>query len=137
MMNCSITQDLLEAHLLLLVNFPVLMYQGAWIGKISFHSVYSRQQLLISIVCADESADARVVRYYFRDFFAFSMATLMPKLADIQIPQMLPGGNLPHLSENVDRFRTLSFQRWVTLNNMAWNVYETTLPCPNFRSHNF
>jgi 4-hydroxybutyrate CoA-transferase len=31
------------------------------------------------------------------------------KLADIQIIQMLPGGNLPHLSENVDRFRTLSF----------------------------
>jgi acyl-CoA hydrolase len=31
------------------------------------------------------------------------------KLADIQIVQMLPGGNLPHLSENVDRFRTLSF----------------------------
>ncbi|KAG7369010.1 acetyl-CoA c-acetyltransferase [Nitzschia inconspicua] len=31
------------------------------------------------------------------------------KLADIRIIQMLPGGNLPHLSENVDRFRTLSF----------------------------
>lgn len=31
------------------------------------------------------------------------------KLADIRIIQMLPGGNLPHLSENADRFRTLSF----------------------------
>jgi hypothetical protein len=31
------------------------------------------------------------------------------RLADIQIIQMIPGGNLPHLSENVDRFRTSSF----------------------------
>ncbi len=30
-------------------------------------------------------------------------------LADIQIIQMIPGGNLPHLSENLDRFRTSSF----------------------------
>jgi acyl-CoA hydrolase/GNAT superfamily N-acetyltransferase len=31
------------------------------------------------------------------------------KLANIQIIQMIPGGNLPHLTENVDRFRTCSF----------------------------
>lgn len=30
-------------------------------------------------------------------------------LADIQIIQMIPGGNLPHLSQSVDRFRTSSF----------------------------
>jgi acyl-CoA hydrolase len=30
------------------------------------------------------------------------------KVADIRIVQMLPGGNLPHLFENVDRFRTWS-----------------------------
>ncbi|KAL3925266.1 MAG: hypothetical protein SGILL_000524 [Bacillariaceae sp.] len=30
------------------------------------------------------------------------------KIADIRIVQMLPGGNLPHLYENVDRFRTWS-----------------------------
>jgi hypothetical protein len=30
-------------------------------------------------------------------------------LLEVQIPQMLPGGNLPHLLENVDWFRTLSF----------------------------
>lgn len=31
------------------------------------------------------------------------------RLADIQIIQMIPGGNLPHLNENMDRFRTSSF----------------------------
>lgn len=31
------------------------------------------------------------------------------KTYDIQIVQMLPGGNLPHLDENIDRFRTMSF----------------------------
>mmetsp|Transcript_6621 Transcript_6621/g.11438 ORF Transcript_6621/g.11438 Transcript_6621/m.11438 type:complete len:391 (-) Transcript_6621:440-1612(-) len=31
------------------------------------------------------------------------------KLADIRIIQLIPGGNLPHLRESVDRFRTLSF----------------------------
>jgi len=31
------------------------------------------------------------------------------KLANIQIVQMIPGGNLPHLYESVDRFRTTSF----------------------------
>lgn len=31
------------------------------------------------------------------------------RLADIQIIQMIPGGNLPHLNENLDRFRTSSF----------------------------
>lgn len=30
-------------------------------------------------------------------------------LRDVQIIQMLPGGNLPHLNENIDRFRTNSF----------------------------
>lgn len=32
-----------------------------------------------------------------------------PKSQDIQIVQMIPGGDLPHLRENVDRFRTSSF----------------------------
>jgi acyl-CoA hydrolase/RimJ/RimL family protein N-acetyltransferase len=31
------------------------------------------------------------------------------QLRDVQIIQMLPGGNLPHLQENIDRFRTYSF----------------------------
>ena len=31
------------------------------------------------------------------------------KLANIQIVQMIPGGNLPHLYESIDRFRTTSF----------------------------
>lgn len=31
------------------------------------------------------------------------------KVANIQIIQMLPGGNLPHLTETLDRFRTSSF----------------------------
>ena len=31
------------------------------------------------------------------------------KLANIQIIQMIPGGNLPHLAEQMDRFRTSSF----------------------------
>lgn len=31
------------------------------------------------------------------------------RLADIQIIQMMPSGNLPHLKENVDRFRTSSY----------------------------
>lgn len=31
------------------------------------------------------------------------------KLANIQIIQMIPGGNLPHLTESLDRFRTCSF----------------------------
>ena len=31
------------------------------------------------------------------------------KLRDIQIIQMIPGGNLPHLQKNIDRFRTCSF----------------------------
>ena len=31
------------------------------------------------------------------------------KLRDIQIIQMIPGGNLPHLQKNIDRFRTFSF----------------------------
>jgi acyl-CoA hydrolase len=31
------------------------------------------------------------------------------KSSDIQIIQMLPGGRLPHLFENIDRFRTISF----------------------------
>jgi acyl-CoA hydrolase len=36
------------------------------------------------------------------------------RLADIQIIQMIPGGNLPHLSENLDRFRTSSFYSFDT-----------------------
>jgi len=36
------------------------------------------------------------------------------KLRDIQIIQMIPGGNLPHLQENVDRFRTSSFFSFTT-----------------------
>ena len=31
------------------------------------------------------------------------------KSTDIQILQMIPGGNLPHMRENIDRFRTSSF----------------------------
>lgn len=31
------------------------------------------------------------------------------RLADIQIIQLIPGGNLPHLQEHIDRFRTSSF----------------------------
>jgi 4-hydroxybutyrate CoA-transferase len=31
------------------------------------------------------------------------------KLADILVIQLIPGGNLPHLSESIDRFRTFSF----------------------------
>jgi acyl-CoA hydrolase len=31
------------------------------------------------------------------------------KSTDIQILQMIPGGNLPHMKENIDRFRTSSF----------------------------
>lgn len=31
------------------------------------------------------------------------------RLADIQIIQIVPGGNLPHLHENLDRFRTSAF----------------------------
>lgn len=31
------------------------------------------------------------------------------QLANIQIIQMIPGGNLPHLKERLDRFRTSSF----------------------------
>jgi len=40
-----------------------------------------------------------------------------PKATDIQIIQMLPGGDLPHLRENVDRFRTSSFF------SMSKNIY--------------
>lgn len=31
------------------------------------------------------------------------------KIADIQVIQLIPGGNLPHLTERIDRFRTCSF----------------------------
>lgn len=41
-------------------------------------------------------------------------------LADIQIIQMIPGGNLPHLSEHPDRFRTRSF----------FSYYRTTFYTP-------
>ena len=40
-----------------------------------------------------------------------------PKTTDIQIIQMLPGGDLPHLRENIDRFRTSSFF------SMSKNIY--------------
>jgi acyl-CoA hydrolase/GNAT superfamily N-acetyltransferase len=36
------------------------------------------------------------------------------KLANIQIIQMIPGGNLPHLTETLDRFRTCSFYSFTT-----------------------
>lgn len=38
------------------------------------------------------------------------------KLADIQIIQMIPGGNLPHLNESLDRFRTSSFYSFFKTN---------------------
>jgi 4-hydroxybutyrate CoA-transferase len=51
---------------------------------------------------------------YIGSMAATAMATLKAmtddwKLANIQIIQMIPGGNMPHLSESIDRFRTFSF----------------------------
>eukprot|EP00980_Cylindrotheca_fusiformis_P009170 scaffold1996_cov127-Cylindrotheca_fusiformis.AAC.7 len=37
-------------------------------------------------------------------------------LANIQIIQLIPGGNLPHLSQSVDRFRTSSFYSFTRTN---------------------
>ena len=46
------------------------------------------------------------------------------KLANIQIIQMLPGGDLPHLKESCDRFRTLSFYSYLKTGFFEYNGTE-------------
>jgi acyl-CoA hydrolase/GNAT superfamily N-acetyltransferase len=58
-------------------------------------------------------------------------------LADIQIIQLIPGGNLPHLKENQDRFRTFSFYSFTksTFYSSQASESETTTACESLADY--
>jgi len=77
----------------------------------SFSSSWSSKEISLEDV-PDKIPNGSAI--YIGSFAATAESTLKAMtdnwaLANIQIIQMIPGGNLPHMSENLDRFRTSGF----------------------------